>query len=754
MSSPYFFGIRHLSPAAAFHVRSLLDQLQPKLILIEGPSDLNEQIDYLCQAKAVYPIAILAYTKSAPVHSILYPFAIYSPEIQAILWAHEHGVACRFMDLPSSVFLSLGEVRSTNNSPDNQSSGKESINTEQALHRLEQISGEDHDSFWERTFEQITEAPGYAQAATAFGQELRYSVSDSLAAQAETTIREAYMKRVITESVNSGYAPEQIFCVCGAFHVEGLQHNRPMSDKELAALPRTDSVATIMPYSYYRLSDRSGYGAGNKAPQYFHLLWQALNNQGLQQLPYMYFASLAASHRKFGNNVSSAELIEAVRLAHALAYMRGSSYPCLSDLRDAAITIIGHGKFSELALAFADTEIGTTIGFLPEGSGRTSLQEDFYRQLKDLNLERFRTVTSQPLDLDLRENLKVKSKSAAFLNLRRSFFLHRLRILSVSFASISYKKQAQANWGEYWQLRWTPDSEIELAESSLLGDTIEKAAINSLKESGSGNLSADNAAKLLQDAFLGGLPEAFRHILSILQSLSIEAAAIETIAKTADNLSFVVRCGSLRQFNSDAVLPIIEQLYLRACLIMEEACHTQNTEPLMTTMEQINRLQLNHSFLDASMWIELLKRISLSSELNACLSGFATALLLERGAAEEADLDNEISRRLSPGMKAELGAGWFEGLASKNRQALVMRLNLWKALDKYIAELDEDNFRRALVFLRRTFSHFSPQEKNDIAEHLGELWNLNKAAANLRQEPNEQDMQLIQELEDFDFSDI
>jgi len=83
-----------------------------------------------------------------------------------------------------------------------------------------------------------------------------------------------------------------------------------------------------------------------------------------------------------------------------------------------------------------------------------------------------------------------------------------------------------------------------------------------------------------------------------------------------------------------------------------------------------------------------------------------------------------------------------------------MRLNLWKALDKYLSELDEQSFRRALVFLRRTFANFSPQEKNDIAENLGELWNLNQASISLRQMPNAEEKQWLQDLDDFDFSDI
>ena len=109
MGGPVLFGVRHLSPSASYHLRQALDACQPQLVLVEGPSDLNDQMHWFCHPKTQFPAAILAYTKKPPVHTILYPFACYSPEIQAILWAHQHQVECRFMDLPSDVFLALEE---------------------------------------------------------------------------------------------------------------------------------------------------------------------------------------------------------------------------------------------------------------------------------------------------------------------------------------------------------------------------------------------------------------------------------------------------------------------------------------------------------------------------------------------------------------------------------------------------------------------------------------------------------------------
>ena len=76
---------------------------------------------------------------------------------------------------------------------------------------------------------------------------------------------------------------------------------------------------------------------------------------------------------------------------------------------------MGHGKFSEVAVAVADTEIGVKIGSLPEGVVRTSLQEDFDFHIKDLKLTRYKVLTRDEISLDIRENLRVKSEKSACL---------------------------------------------------------------------------------------------------------------------------------------------------------------------------------------------------------------------------------------------------------------------------------------------------------------------------------------------------
>jgi len=748
MDGPVIFGIRHLSPAGAFHLRRLLDEVRPRLVLVEGPSDLNDQMEYITHCDTAPPIAILAYTQKVPVRSILYPFAEYSPEYQAILWAKEHGAVCRFMDLPSEVFLALGDARP-----------EEAQDNFDPYAALDTQAGEDgHETFWERLLEHTTAPDAYHQGAEEFGRELRDLTAGRESDWAENLVREAYMRRQIVDAFDAGYAPGEVVAVTGSYHVAGLRAGAPMTDAEIASLPREPASHTLMPYSYYRLSTRSGYGAGNKAPAYFSLVWEGLNRSDPFWHAQAYLSRLGRFQRKDGNSASSASVIEAVRLSVELARLRGSAVPALRDLRDAAITCLGDGSFAAISRGVADTEIGTAIGTLPDGVSRTSIQEDFYRQLKELKLEPYRGLTAQELSLDLRENRMVKSRKSAFLDLERSFFLHRLRVLEVSFGQPKAVRQENATWAEHWVLCWTPETEIQLVESALKGDTVAQAASFQLKERVERAANMADVAAVIEDAFTCGMSGAVGYATTALQSMAVDAASLEELAATVHRLSTVIQYGGIRQLDSAPLEPVLTQMYLRCCLILSGACACDDSgaKSVAEAMGQLNAAALAHAFLDNTLWMDALTAVAQRDDLNTKLSGYAAAILLERGAMDGATLNLEVRRRLSRGVPADLGAGWFEGLAMKNRYALIARLSLWRSLSEYLDSLDDEEFKRALVFLRRAFADFSSLEKDQIAENLGEIWGLNaqqvSETVNAPLLPEAQE--LLEGLKEFDFDDI
>lgn len=775
---PGIFGIRHLSPAGGWYVRRFLDWMQPELVLIEGPSDFSELMKDLGSDQVMLPAAIMAYTTEPPMQTILCPFAVYSPEYQAIRWALEHKCPCRFCDLPSEVFLGIengrqlrrmaGQSAGEDGARVTKQDGGESCGAReyqgnraaQVYRKLDELSGEeDHEVFWERTLEQAADDEGYRRGSAEFGRSLRELSFGRTEDDAENLIREAYMRRVIGEAVQAGVAPEKIAVVTGAFHVEGiLNGGEPMSDGEFAVLPRREAKKTLMPYSYYRLTERSGYGAGNKAPAYYELLWDSMCRGQADYAAHRYFAGIAEYQRRQGNIVSSAEIIEAVRLAAALADLHGGRIPTLRDLRDAAVTCMGHGKLSEIAQAVADAEIGTKIGSLPEGVSRTSIQSDFYRNLEELRLEKYKSAAAQELQLDLREKLTVKSKKAAFADLERSFFLHRLRVLGIRFAALQNVKQERATWAERWVLQWTPEAEIQIVEAVLKGDTVEQAASFELKERTEAGRGIGGLAQVIEDACLCGMPTAFTYAVDALQSMAVDAVSVSEIAGTAGRLSMVLRYGDIRRLNREPLVPILSQLFLRACLVLagECVCDDQAAGQTARAMETLHEVSVSHDFLDGERWIRVLEEIAGRDDLNTRLSGLAAAILLEAGEMDSGELGREVERRLSKGIPAELGAGWFEGLSMKNHYALIARLTLWEKLSGYLDTLDDEEFKRALVFLRRAFADFSSEEKNQIAENLGEIWQVNPSQVSevLNGTATQEELELLEGLDDFDFGDI
>ena len=238
----------------------------------------------------------------------------------------------------------------------------------------------------------------------------------------------------------------------------------------------------------------------------------------------------------------------------------------------------------------------------------------------------------------------------------------------------------------------------------------------------------------------------------------MDDAAPGEIAGTAQRLSLIIRYGDLRQFDAAPLIPLLTQLYLRFCLTLEGACacDDQAAAGVMQAMEIIHTVQLSHDFLAEDRFLTLMSRISDRDDLNTRCSGFAMAILLERGKADEDLLAREMARRLSYGVPADLSAGWFEGLARKNRHALIARLSLWKQLDDYLQTLSPDEFKRALVFLRRAFADFTPAEKSDIAENLGEIWGVNaqQTADLLMREATAEEQAVLDSLDEFDFGDI
>lgn len=753
------FGVRHLSPMGAYHLRRYLDQESPSAVLVEGPSDASAHIAHLIDKKTKPPVAVLAFTKERPVRSILFPLAAYSPEWVALTWALKNKRLARFIDLPSETFLALERAAEEAHkaAPEGEEAedhaapaappGPPPTDTQAYLsdpyEAIAKLTGEpDHDTWWEKHFEHTTSDDAYRRAIFEFGAGLRGVDYEGPKRRAETLMREAFMRREIKRAIAEGHSPDKIVVVCGAYHAPVLTaEEHVMTDDEVKKLPRAGTTHTLMPYSYYRLSAQSGYGAGNRAPGYFQALWEEieeLGQGGLDRLAARYLAEVAGRLRKAGNVRSSAEVIEAVRLANAMAALSGdATAPTLRDLHDAAVTCLGQGDAAAIERFLSDVAIGDALGKVPPGVLRTAIQDDFYRLIEDLRLSDYlkdkqQTIKGSTSDpwLDLREKRDRKSNEAAFRDRNRSIFLHRLVALGVSFASdeTSDDDRSQSTYKEVWKARWTPSSEIELVENALRGDSIEMAAARKLSEEIDAVTGVGQAAEMAKRSVVCDLPDATAAALAKVQALAVDDNDFIGVASAALELTHLARYKDVRKIDVAPLKPLIAQLFLRATLMAPEAsrCADDASKAIGKALSHVQEVAAlgddGGGDIEMSRWARALDVIADDEVANTHVAGVACALLLERGLITDEVLDRRVAKRISPGADPGQGAGFFEGLATRNRYALLSRKTLWTKMSEFIESLDDDAFRRAVVALRRAFAGFESGEARKIATILSDVW--------------------------------
>jgi len=84
----YFAPIRHHSPACAWALRALIQEVRPQQILVEAPVDFTPLIDLLLNEQTRPPVSIVSLVeepgKEGRRLSGYYPFCAHSPELVAL----------------------------------------------------------------------------------------------------------------------------------------------------------------------------------------------------------------------------------------------------------------------------------------------------------------------------------------------------------------------------------------------------------------------------------------------------------------------------------------------------------------------------------------------------------------------------------------------------------------------------------------------------------------------------------------------
>ncbi|WP_095088160.1 DUF5682 family protein [Mesorhizobium sophorae] len=706
LSDVSYFGIRHHGPGSADSLVQALQGLKPVAVLIEGPADASALLPLLARAEMQPPVALLCYPEDDPASTSFWPFAEFSPEYQAALWALGNNAALRFIDLPSSA-----RVAAVDDAEDADADEAEpGADNETAQHMrdpigtLAQAAGyEDGESWWSDIIEQNPQ-PGPIFAAIS---DAMTTLRDGEGPLAEFEARrEAHMRLEITAARKEFEGP--IAVVCGAWHVPALQATRPQKEDQalLKGLARRKSTMTWAPWTGPRLALGFGYGAGVVAPGWCKHLWRT---RGRHDAATLWLAMIAAVLRGKGHMVSTASLIEAERLARALAAIRERPKPGFEELRDAAIAALFNGEALLWALVEAELLLGADVGEIPPDTPLAPLIEDLQRNQKAARLK--------PEALERELSVDLRSESGLF----RSTLLHRLNVLGVHWGKLTDSGRSRGTFRERWALSWEPEYAVRLVENLIYGPTIEKAANGRLIQMIGASASLDALAGLVQGAITANLSEASTAGLVALEERAAHSSECLEILASVPPLAEIIRYGEARKTETARLSGLLERLIIEGAIALAYAARDLDDQASTTLVgamrkadEAIRLVEPEEDVLDA--WRNGLAAVLDGSRSTALVAGCAAHLLYEAGHLSADAAAGLIARRLSPGTPVMEAAGFFEGFFSTASQRLIYDEALRGAVDAWLQSLDEDAFIAHLPLLRRVFSHLDSMERRRLIE--------------------------------------
>ncbi len=704
-------GIRHHGPGSARAVAAALGADPPDIVLIECPADADGVVALAADPEMEPPVALLAYVVDQPERAAFFPFASFSPEWVAIRWALEHGVPVRCIDLPARTMLAARPLGSSSVLSADQ-------RPVDPIAELAAAAGyDDAERWWEDVVEhQLDPVVGPAAADAPF-----VAVGEAMAAVravveplGEPTDelerwREAHLRSGIRRALADGCS--NIAVVCGAWHVPALERasDPALARRDAAALrglPRAKVALTWVPWTHRRLASRLGYGAGVTAPGWYHHLHRHAGPDVIAR----WFAEVARVLRAADYPVSAADVVEATRLAHALAVVRDRPLAGLSEVDDAARAALGAGGDAPMRLISSELVVGAHIGSVPASTPMVPLARSLAAEQRRCRMKP--TSDERLVELDLRGQL----------DRSRSHLLHRVAILGVPWGRVVDGRGSTGTFRETWTVRWEPEHEVRVIEASALGTTLATAAQAALMQRAASAPSISDLSALVEAALLAGLDDV---VPSLLDLLVAEAALTSDVLRLMGSVPVLVRTiryGDVRATNAQQLHEVVAAMMVRITAGLVPACAALDDDTAAAVADQITEVQSALSLLAdqqmAATWRDALRDLVERSRVHGLVQGLATRVLADTGVLVADDLERRVSLALSPAVVPHEAAAFVEGFVGGSGAVLVHDTALRAVVDRWLCSLPADAFTGVLPLLRRTFGAFAPAERRALGERL------------------------------------
>ncbi len=700
----HVLGVRHHGPGSTYSMLKALAAIEPDCILLELPVNAESVLAYVNGRQLSPPVALLIYNPKSLQEASYYPFAHFSPEWQAILFAQKKGIKLQAIDIPAgSNFKDLQFLQQkTGNHKGGDKLAKD------PLGYLGQLAGyKDGERWWDAQFEQTENTEKIFPLITEMIAAIRSETANQESPL--TLLREAYMRKVIRKTLKAGY--QNIAVVCGAWHAPVLANWQSFTQKSdnaiVKGLKKPKTAATWVPWSYDQLAPASGYGAGVISPAWYELLYSDRSTA-----VYQWMIRAARFLRQKKMDASTANVIEAIRLTETLASLREKTIAGIEELEEAAIAVFCKGNRFYLDLIREKLIIGDKIGKVGPNVPKVPLMSDLEKAIKSARLTKeWETTESVRKDLDLRKPS----------NLAASHLIHRLNILGIKWGKLRKGSRFKlGSFQEHWTLKRRTDHAMKIVAAARWGNTIEKAAEQYVVHQRDTLTRLAVLSELIDEVLKADLPQTIPALVARLKFIAAKSKDVLELIEALPKLVKIARYGNTRQTDVEAIFQILEQIIPRICIGITNSCIDIDDDLARKTYFQI--LSATHSIGLLNQpsfnedWYLSLRGLANTSMVHPMIKGLAIRLLFDKGGIGIDEAGIQLESALSIGQDSGKKALWIEGFLSGSAQLLIYNPSLWALIDNWITGLSYAEFNSTLPLLRRTFSNFSSSERRQMLQ--------------------------------------
>lgn len=731
----YWFPVRHHSPTVARFVERAIAARKPKVVFLEAPAETQALAQFVVHKGTRPPVALYSSFRgettddeeeSQPQYAAWYPLVPYSPEYVTMQAAKKVGAEVVFIDLPHWV-RPTPPVSEEEPEEEEVQEVEDHFEASSFYRNLAKAAGyRTWDEAWDTLFElsgEDVDVETYRSELATFCAAVRVTTSPERIQNDDTLPRERHMWRTIQKTLaDKKIPPSKAMVVCGGFHLF-LDRN---DETPLPEMPKGDVHVSLVPYSYVRIWERTGYGAGNRAPRFYQSWWEgARRGESPQEILATHAVGILAAARRKGERLAAADSIAVVHHTSLLAQLRGRRQPVLDDLVDALVTCCVKGdpatEGATLKEVVKNAGVGTSIGKVTKDAGRLPIVDDYYAKMEQLGfnevLEHEKVV---PVKLDLREPMDAD----------KSAFLHRLHYLGVPIGEVRTQAEAfgQTVFGERWTLGWTPRIEDRLVERSLEGDTIELAALTVLAARlGDAANDAGKATHELVEAVKMDLQQMVTHAEAACGKAIDEDSRFISLATALRQLLVLERYASYRHLDKRELASLIERAYDRACFAVPEiafAPEEQHAE-VISGLSTLAELVLQREDLDADLFAVNVEQAAIASTVPQ-LRGAFLGILVEIRRLPAERIAHELTGYSQSAPDVQVTAGDFLwGVLSVSKTAVMLGAReLVEALDEVLRAADREVFLAMVPRLRAAVEQLHKRHRDALAREIARYYGL------------------------------